>query len=173
MPKKLNLGCGKNILKGYINVDITKSDGVDIVLDANKVPYPFKHKYFDEILSVNCIEHLSIDTDLLMKELHRILKPGGKLLIRVPHYTNPSSYFTQHKKVFSSKSFDGYIKNFCYDFHYNFSFSKLEKKIDFVRGLTSIYNVFIEWLANRNILLYESTPLSLFPAKGIWFTLIK
>jgi len=170
---KLNLGCGKKILDGYVNVDITPSKGVQ-VMDVCKLPYPFPNEHFEEILTVNCIEHLSIDTDLLMKELHRILKPDGVIRIRVPHYTNPANHFTQHKKLFSSRSFDGYFKNSTYDFHYDFSFTKITKRIDFVRGFASVYNIPVEWIANKGIArFYEGTPLSVFPAKGIWFGLVK
>ena len=46
---KLNIGCGKKILNGYINLDVVKLPGVDIVHDLNKYPWPFKDNYFDEI----------------------------------------------------------------------------------------------------------------------------
>ncbi|HPC10341.1 MAG TPA: class I SAM-dependent methyltransferase, partial [archaeon] len=55
---KLNIGCGKKILKGYINLDVVKLPGVDIVHDLNKYPWPFKDNYFDEIYADNVLEHL-------------------------------------------------------------------------------------------------------------------
>ena len=35
MKEKLHLGCGKTILKEWINLDIMKGQGVDIVADVN------------------------------------------------------------------------------------------------------------------------------------------
>ena len=162
---KWNMGCGNDKQEGYINTD------TDLNLDV--LPYPFPNNHFDEILAKNVMEHLTLDTDQLMKELHRILKPGGVLRIRVPHYTNPASHYTQHKKEFSSKSFDGYMSYNAYNRRcYPFGFIKLEKVIDFPKGLM-FWNHIIEWLANINILHYETTPLNILPAKGMWFELIK
>ena len=39
---KLNFGCGPEIMKGYVNMDILKLSGVDVVHNFNKFPYPFK-----------------------------------------------------------------------------------------------------------------------------------
>ena len=37
-PVKLNLGCGRFPLPGYVNVDCVKLQGVDMVHDLNKMP---------------------------------------------------------------------------------------------------------------------------------------
>jgi len=34
--KQLNLGCGKDIRKGYVNLDIYPLEGVDVVADIEK-----------------------------------------------------------------------------------------------------------------------------------------
>jgi len=36
--KKLNLGCGNDIKKDYVNLDIAKLQGVNVVWDVNKLP---------------------------------------------------------------------------------------------------------------------------------------
>ena len=56
--KKLNFGCGTRIMKGYVNLDIVKHKGVDVVHDLNKFPYPFKNGEFDEIYARFILEHL-------------------------------------------------------------------------------------------------------------------
>ena len=164
--KKLNLGCGTDIKDGYINIDIIDYEGVTKV-DLNKLPYPFPNNYFNEILAISSIEHLTIDLDILMKELHRIMKKNGKLIISVPHYTNPSAYLTQHKTKFGSRTFIGYINSYPQNRWFDFNFSKIDVKIKFVRGV-HFYNHFIEYLANKGISkYYESTFLSAFPAKRL------
>ena len=46
---KLNLGCGRDIREGYVNLDKAGLDGVDVVHDLNVFPYPFEDNEFDEI----------------------------------------------------------------------------------------------------------------------------
>jgi predicted SAM-dependent methyltransferase len=46
---KLNLGCGKDIRKGWTNLDCVNLPGVDIVHNINYLPLPFNDNEFDEI----------------------------------------------------------------------------------------------------------------------------
>ncbi len=99
--KKLNLGCGKDIRKGYINIDFVKEKGVDIVYDLNKLPLPFKDNEFDEILMLNILEHVS-DPWLLMCEINRIGKAGCIVKIVTPHFASGNAWADmQHKRPFS------------------------------------------------------------------------
>jgi ubiquinone/menaquinone biosynthesis C-methylase UbiE len=80
---KLNLGCQKRILGGYINIDIKRFDGVNLVWNLNKYPYPYKDGEVDEVIANHILEHLdSIQKPL--KELHRIVKNNGIIKITVP-----------------------------------------------------------------------------------------
>ena len=54
---KLNIGCGKDIKKGYINLDKSKVDGVDVVHDLDTYPWPFEDDFFDEVYGRDIIEH--------------------------------------------------------------------------------------------------------------------
>lgn len=84
--KKLNLGAGESKKIGYLNLDWNKLTNPDVQHDLNITPYPFADSTFDLIEASHVLEHL--DKPLtIMSELHRILKPGGKLIIRVPHFS--------------------------------------------------------------------------------------
>ncbi len=72
---KLNLGCGSEYLKGYINIDIMQGVA-DVVWDLNKCPYPFEDDSVDYVLAKHVLEHLD-DVISVMNELHRIVKKGG------------------------------------------------------------------------------------------------
>ena len=53
--KRLNLGCGKNILQGWINLDIVANNGVDVIADLDqckKTKLPFKNKGGKYFLSI-------------------------------------------------------------------------------------------------------------------------
>jgi len=82
--KKMHLGCGSNILPGWINTDFPpKSDSV-IELDATKI-FPFKDNEFDYIFSEHMIEHISFEDGFhMLKECFRVLKPGGKIRCSTP-----------------------------------------------------------------------------------------
>lgn len=86
---KLNLGCGRDIRSGFINADRVSEFGADKVFDMED-GLPFKDDYFDEILAYNCLEQISTPRKFVevMNELHRVLKPMGKMILRVPNVTD-------------------------------------------------------------------------------------
>ena len=53
MPRRLNLGSGRDIKEGYCNVDITPFEGIDRVMDLNRFPWNLPSDYFEEILMDN------------------------------------------------------------------------------------------------------------------------
>lgn len=102
----LNLGCGPSRLPGSIGVDRIKRENVDVVHDLNILPYPFESNYADEVHFYHVLEHLD-DTIGVLEEIHRILKPGGTLYLRVPHFSSLYAWGDiTHKKAFSIYAFD-------------------------------------------------------------------
>jgi len=96
--KKLNLGCGNFKKDGFVNLDISEFTDPDIVHDLETFPYPFDDGYFDLIESDHVLEHLS-NPFKVMAELHRILAKGGRLIVRVPHFSRAMTH-PQHKSGF-------------------------------------------------------------------------
>jgi len=96
--KKLNLGCGIDYKEGFVNVDFHSHIKVDVEHDLNGLPYPFASEEFDFILASHVLEHLD-KPFFIMKELHRILKPGGTLIIKVPHFSRGFTH-SEHKAGF-------------------------------------------------------------------------
>lgn len=68
----------------YKVMDIENSPGVDYVLDLNN-PYtfPIPDNYFDTIIASSVFEHVEFFW-LTFLECHRVLKPGGALLLSAP-----------------------------------------------------------------------------------------
>src|SRR5262245_8385571 len=84
---KLHLGCGRNALPGWINVDRAELPSVDVVADLDAcrtVPLPWPDGSVEECALLHVIEHLR-DPLPLMQELHRVAAPGALLTIRTPH----------------------------------------------------------------------------------------
>ncbi|MEK9170184.1 MAG: class I SAM-dependent methyltransferase [Patescibacteria group bacterium] len=84
--KKLNLGSGGYKKEGFINLDWNPLNNPDVAHDLNKLPYPFPDNSFDFIEASHVLEHLD-KPFMVMKELHRILKSDGKLVVKVPHFS--------------------------------------------------------------------------------------
>ena len=80
----MNLGCGYDLRKGYLNVDLQPKHSPDLVADATRLPMlPSDH--FEEILAQDVLEHLErARTQPALDEWARLLKPNGVLVIRVP-----------------------------------------------------------------------------------------
>lgn len=91
---KLNLGCGRKILDGYINVDIVRSPRAtrdpEIFCDLRKLSLP--DNYADEAMAIHVIEHFYVweVVDVLI-EWRRVLKPGGLLILECPDVLKAAS----------------------------------------------------------------------------------
>jgi SAM-dependent methyltransferase len=62
-----------------VNVDV---DGGDVRADIARLP--FKKGAFNEVLASHVLEHI-LDLPSAMRELHRVLRPGGLLRAIVPY----------------------------------------------------------------------------------------
>lgn len=82
--QKLQLGCGGNLLDGWLNTDLAPV--VDAYfLDAAQ-PFPFRDDAMDFVFAEHLIEELALDVIFKMfKEVHRVLKIGG--VIRLAFYS--------------------------------------------------------------------------------------
>lgn len=186
-PKKLNLGCGRDIKEGYINLDTTKLPGVDVVWNIKKLPLPFKNEEFEEILCNDILEHFGNYVPVL-KELYRILSSDGKLKIRVPHFTSRNNYSDPtHRRLFSVSTFDFFVKGTRInkekgrDYYFDFHFEKIASlKITFEKHIfliRTINNYIIEPLVNSSRKMqdfYETTGCSrIFPGQNVLIELVK
>jgi ubiquinone/menaquinone biosynthesis C-methylase UbiE len=81
-------------MKGYVGIDFRKSKAADVVTRASILPY--NDNEVDEIFSSHLLEHIE-DQELksTFQEWYRVLKPGGKLVIRVPDFEMYCRLFLQ------------------------------------------------------------------------------
>ncbi len=168
--KKLNIGSGGKPLDHYINVDVNpKAPRVDVVHNLDHYPWPFEDDSIDEIVMMQCLEHL-IDRNRAMKEVHRILKKEGMAKITVPHFTWQLAYADPtHRHFFSYETFFYYAREAGY---FDFIFSSCKVRIVFGKRL-SIWNYLLEPIFNRFPTAYEQSPLRMFPALSIEAILTK
>lgn len=132
MTVVVNLGCGKTRIPGSIGVDAVPIEGfVDVVHDLNMCPYPFEDNFADEIHCYHVLEHLD-DPVKKMEEFHRILKPGGKLFLRVPHFSSHGAFTDiTHKRPYSYFSFDPFLEGAYHSWYTPFRYQLVDRKIKY------------------------------------------
>lgn len=137
---KINLGSGIVLKSGYINVDSMFSledlkngsgikgnlyesakieEGAEFV-QSDILKLKFEDNYADVIEGHQVIEHFRIrDVIPALKEMHRVLKPGGKLILTCPNFNNlclqwinmrlqPSNEFDWETYLHHAEEFYGY-----------------------------------------------------------------
>ena len=87
---KLQIGCSdvRGRYKGveWLNLDILKHDGVDIIADASD-KIPLETNSIDEIHCIHVLEHVTRDKyEPMLRQMHRVLAPGGYLYVEVPDF---------------------------------------------------------------------------------------
>jgi SAM-dependent methyltransferase len=82
----LDLGCGTEKEVRAIGIDNVALPGVDVVHDLLDFPYPFTDGSAKQIYLKHVLEHFSMpDIRSILREVYRILEPGGIVHIRLPH----------------------------------------------------------------------------------------
>lgn len=92
MPARiLDVGCGVNKYPGAIGIDRNPRTKADVIVELDRFPYPFRDCAFDELRAIHVIEHVG-DVIRTMEEFHRLVRPGGRVHVETPHYTDFSSF---------------------------------------------------------------------------------
>lgn len=82
---RLNLGCGRDIRPGWVNVDSVPLPGVDHVADFDHKPVlPVADDSVAYSEGSHVIEHLAAPLPF-MEELWRVTEPGGRAVFRCPY----------------------------------------------------------------------------------------
>ena len=166
---KLNIGCGKDIRDGYVNVDMFPYPGVDQSIDLTVFPWPLESNSADNIFTSHCIEHI-FDQEGFLKECHRILKPGGELFIKAPHVTSVTSlgnlghyrgycydtfkdYLSQDYYMFSKKRFETTHQRITW---FRMEWTMANKVNPVFRSLLNPISVILNFLINANPRLFEN-----------------
>ena len=131
--KILDIGCSTG---NFIIQDPKNMVGIDIDLDAIKIAkkrnlvvfhlknprkLPFKNETFDNIHCRHVLEHLKEPLDF-MKEIIRVLKKDGKLILMTDKYTKKFWDDYTHQRPYNIKSLEqlAYDSNFRKFKSYNF-----------------------------------------------------
>lgn len=97
----LDLGCNEAILSDFLDekhkpnyegmdadleaINKAKKNGKKVrQLDLNKQKIPLKNNSKETVFALDILEHL-IEPENALKEIHRVLKKGGNVIISIPH----------------------------------------------------------------------------------------
>ena len=111
--RKLHLGCGSVTPEGWVNSDVRPGPGVDLVADLVK-GLPVKDESFDAVVSIHALCELGVwDQVPVLKEIHRVLVPGGVLRLSLPDLDiNIRQYQARNQKHFELYMWDTLAGNF-------------------------------------------------------------
>lgn len=129
---KLNLGGRGTKIPGFLTVDLSPEHDVDIKADVSELP--LEDCSVAEIYSSHVLEHFPhVKTELVLKEWHRVLSPGGLIFIAVPD-------FHRTIEIYNTYGLTQWVVNFLYGdqgyplaYHYApFTFATLAKQLNSV-----------------------------------------
>jgi len=171
---KLDIGCGKTKRPGFTGVDILALDGVDIVHDLNKFPYPFQDSSVDEIWMDQVLEHVE-NPLAVVQELFRICKAGANVTIGVPYFRGRYSVIDPtHRNFFGVDWFSYFDPRHIFHQRYAYCDATFQvQKIEFDREYTKaskIRSLFV-LLANKKPVWYEEKISHLVPMNSLTFHL--
>jgi SAM-dependent methyltransferase len=113
-----------------------------ICSDAN-ASLPFRDGVFSAVTCLDVLEHLDRD-EFLLKELHRVCKPGGYIFITVPAFRtfwSPHDIALHHKRRYTKEGILGRISNMeCRVIKASYYNIMLLIPIVLFRGLKSVFS---------------------------------
>lgn len=82
---KLHIGCGDNLLDGWLNTEYEGHAPLSVAYLDAKRPFPLASDSFDFIFSEHMVEHVPLSAAFTMlQECRRVLKPGARIRISTP-----------------------------------------------------------------------------------------
>lgn len=86
-------------------VDIVEREATDKEHNLSEYPWPFEDNRFDMVIASHVVEHLP-NKVRPHQEIHRILKPEGISLIKVPHFSVNNAHNLEHEHYYNHVTFN-------------------------------------------------------------------
>ena len=129
----LDVGCGLNKRPGAIGIDPNPRTAADVLADIDRSGLPFRDSTFQSVSLVHVIEHVG-DVVGAVEEAHRVLRPGGLLLIETPHYSDASSFADPtHRWHLNSFSFRYFTEPGGFDYYSRCRFKQVRLEVKLLR----------------------------------------
>ena len=182
-PVWLDLGCGEERRPGFIGIDMKDLESADVIADLN-LGLPFlADNSVDVIHSASLLEHIE-DLECLMEDVHRVMKPGGRFEVYVPHFSNPFFYSDYtHRRFFGLYTFfyfvrkENQLRRKVPDYYTDFHFRVESISLDFwaldrpMHYLKRVFGVLVN-SSHRFQEFYEEHLCHFVPCYGVRVTVI-
>ncbi|MEK6714815.1 MAG: class I SAM-dependent methyltransferase [Candidatus Omnitrophota bacterium] len=156
--KILDVGCSNNKIQGAVGIDMDPHSQADIIHDLDTFPWPIHDNEFDTVYCKHIFEHLK-EPKKAIKEVYRITKPNGHIILEVPHFSSHGAYGNfQHRYFFTYELMNKLINLIKH--------KPIKKQIKFYKTFRFFG---IQSLANKFPRNYERFWTYIFPAEQIWF----
>jgi hypothetical protein len=77
-----------------------------MAFELEEMPWPIHTGSVEVLLATDVFEHLKLDVQTWLDECWRVIRSGGRLIMRLPAYDNPYSWRDPtHQRVFHPESF--------------------------------------------------------------------
>jgi len=144
----LDIGCGKNKSEDSIGIDHIPLEGVDLIFDITKIPYPLKNDIVDMIICKNVMEHIK-NFIAVMEEFYRVLKPNGKLIIDSPHgrtlrYLGDPT----HERPITCSTMNYFLPGYSYNYYTKARFRILKVDLERIPSGSGIFYNFYRFIWN-------------------------
>lgn len=143
---KINIGCGDKKVDGFVNVDLYGEP--DVRCDLFKFPWPFEDNSIDTVFSEHFLEHVD-DYEKTILEIHRVLKPGGVMHFKVPHFRSMAFPWHLHKYAFSSVTCRLLCEQRVYQFGGKRLFEEISLRFNYLGMVRPLVEKILSFLANR------------------------
>lgn len=171
----LDVGCGVNKYAGSVGIDRNSASAADVICDLDRFPYPFADRSFDGLRAIHVIEHVQ-DVIKTMEEFHRLVRPGGRVRIETPHYTDFSSFCDPtHRSHLNSYSFRYFGEDdACFGYYSNVRFREVSVRLKLLnlwrwlgfeflvnrfRGFRKFWEHYLCFVVRGKVMEFEFEPL--------------
>jgi len=165
---KLHLGCGDEYREGWVNVDHL-SPIADEHVNLASFPWPWEDNVAEEVYLEQVLEHFD-RPEFVLREIHRVLAPGGTVHVITPHRDSVSACMIDHRAFFSRCFFETFTNptHYWIKQHGDCWFEEVSYRVLIIKKPWLKWTPF-DWMASRFAMMWEKFSFGVFrPGEIIW-----